>query len=120
MQELARRGIAPELSKAAIDSVFGPDGLSMRRYIEEELAEEEAGPWNPSEAPEGALLQAARRQHQLTTGLPAEARKRRLLGWLQRRGHPWEVVSRVARRLEEEDLEEERRLRSDEIDEAEM
>ena len=84
----------------------------MRRYIEEEMAEIEAGPWTPEGAPEGALLQSARRQHQLTVGLPAEARKRRIVGWLQRRGHPWDIVSRVVRRLEEEDAnqEEERKL----------
>ena len=100
-QELTRRGIAPDLATEAIESVFGPDGLSMRRYMEEELAEEELGTWTPAPAPESALLVAARRQYQLTAGLSTEARKRRILGWLQRRGHSWEVVSRVMKWLNE-------------------
>jgi SOS response regulatory protein OraA/RecX len=101
-QELTRRGIAPELAAEAIESVFGPDGLSMRRYMEEELAEEELGPWTPAAAPESALLVAARRQYQLTAGLGDEARKRRLVGWLQRRGHSWDVVSKVLKWVSEE------------------
>jgi len=106
-QELTRRGIAPELVQEAIESVFGPDGLSMRRYMEEELAEEQLGPWTPAGAPESALLVAARRQFQLTAGLSDEARKRRIVGWLQRRGHSWEVVSRVLKWLDEVEKKEE-------------
>jgi SOS response regulatory protein OraA/RecX len=105
-QELARRGIAPELATEAIESVFGPDGLSMRRYMEEELAEEQLGPWTPASVPESALLVAARRQYQLTAGLREEARKRRIVGWLQRRGHSWEVVSRVLQWLSQVEKEE--------------
>lgn len=104
-QELTRRGIAPELVREAIESVFGPDGLSMRRYMEEELAEEQLGPWTPAAAPESALLVAASRQYQLTVGLSDEARKRRIVGWLQRRGHSWEVVSRVIKWLGEAEKE---------------
>jgi hypothetical protein len=102
-QELARRGVPIELALPAIESVFGPEGLTMKRYIEEELAEAEGAGWVPAPAAEAELLAAARRQRELTAGLSPEARKRRLVGWLQRRGHPWETVGRVVRQLEEEE-----------------
>lgn len=41
------------------------------------------------------LLGSARRQADFTAGLPIEARRRRLVGWLQRRGHDWETITRV-------------------------
>ena len=115
-QELTRRGVSAEVSQAAVESIFGSEGLLMRRYIDEELDDVELGSWVPAVAPEGALLQAARRQFQLTMGLSAEARKRRLVGWLQRRGHTWEVVARVCRRLEEEEEEVEQKAKEREDD----
>ena len=45
------------------------------------------------------LLAAAQRQAQLTKGLPMETRRRRLVAWLQRRGHGWGTVSALLREL---------------------
>lgn len=41
------------------------------------------------------LLASARRQADMTASLPSETRKRRLTGWLLRRGHEWDTVSRI-------------------------
>ena len=56
----------------------------------------------PAAAPEAALLQQARSRHALSGGLPEEARRRRLVGWLQRRGHKWADISQIMRQLEKE------------------
>lgn len=41
------------------------------------------------------LLASARRRADTSAGLPSEARKRRLTGWLLRRGHDWDTVSKL-------------------------
>ena len=41
------------------------------------------------------LLGSARRQAEMTVSLPSEARRRRLSGWLLRRGHDWDTVSKI-------------------------
>ena len=41
------------------------------------------------------LLASAQRRAAMSEGLPAEARKRRLTGWLLRRGHDWDTVSKL-------------------------
>ncbi len=41
------------------------------------------------------LLGSARRQAEMTVSLPTEARRRRLSGWLLRRGHDWDTVSKI-------------------------
>lgn len=41
------------------------------------------------------LLASAQRRADLSEGLPSEARKRRLTGWLLRRGHDWDTVSKL-------------------------
>ena len=102
VQELARRGVPNEHWNAALDAVFGEDGLRMRRYIDEQEAEERTAGWSPSPSPEAALLQTARARYQLTAGLPKEARRRRLISWLQRRGHAWDDLSRVVALIESE------------------
>ena len=41
------------------------------------------------------LVAAAQRRLQMLSRHPKETRRRRLLGWLQRRGHPWGVCRDV-------------------------
>lgn len=41
------------------------------------------------------LLASAQRRAAMSEGLPSEARKRRLTGWLLRRGHDWDTVSKL-------------------------
>ncbi len=45
------------------------------------------------------LLASAQRQAQLTRGFPLETRRRRLVSWLQRRGHSWDTISAILRQL---------------------
>lgn len=111
--ELRRRGVAPAHAAAALAGVFGEGGrLEVRRFIEEE-ADEAAGDagegsmraLGDGEAPVAALLRTARDRWARTAGLDAAARKRRLAGWLQRRGHVWDDVARVVARVEAEEAE---------------
>lgn len=50
----------------------------------------------------GVLVAAARRQYEQSRGLKPETRRRRLVGWLHRRGHRWEDVSKIVKQLEKE------------------
>ena len=62
-----------------------------------------SAPSSSSASPERQLLEQARRQHAQSLGLPADARRRRLVGWLQRRGHRWEDISRLLHQLDKEE-----------------
>lgn len=126
--ELKRKGIDPDITEEAIQSVFGEDGLNMRQHFER-LEEDEYSPppdnddnlQSPSPVPsnitnhddysdniapiggypEAALLEDARRRWDgVLRGLPIEAKRRRLIGYLQRRGHKWEDVSRILKFLQ--------------------
>ena len=57
--------------------------------------------WDPISRKEqtARLLEAAERQAHLSRGLPLAARRRRLAGWLARRGHGWKTVSAVMERV---------------------
>lgn len=50
--------------------------------------------------PRHHLLEGARRQADLSRGLPAETRKRRLVMWLQRRGHTWDTISGLLEQID--------------------
>lgn len=54
---------------------------------------------NPPD-PRHHLLEGARRQADLSRGLPHETRKRRLVMWLQRRGHSWDTISGLLEQIE--------------------
>lgn len=53
----------------------------------------------PSAGLDRQLLEAVRRQAHLSRGLPRETRRRRLVAWLQRRGHTWGTVSALIQEL---------------------
>lgn len=99
--------------RPALQQVFGEEGLQLGHHIED-LAEGSAHSMAPHAAAAswsvaslgsssgdgnghgseagaagaaGALLADARRQFERSRGLALESRKRRLVGWLQRRGH---------------------------------
>ncbi len=101
VQELARRGVAREHISAAVQQVFG-EGLQVGHHIEDLSTEPHATTLHGATAgqhrvdageanPAGALLAEARRRFERSGGLPMESRKRRLVGWLQRRGHRCDV-----------------------------
>ena len=45
------------------------------------------------------LVSSAQGQAHLTRGLPSETRRRRLVAWLQRRGHSWDTVSAILKEM---------------------
>lgn len=97
---VAGRGVAPADARAAVEAVFGSrlgDALKPRsdRYAPDE--EEDGG---SGAALTLHLLDAARARDRLARALPRDARRRRLVGWLGRRGHGWGVISGVLRELE--------------------
>ena len=46
------------------------------------------------------LLESARRQTEVTRGMPLQTRRRRMVAWMERRGHSWDTISQVLRKLE--------------------
>jgi len=74
-QELRAKGITRELT----DQVVG------ETYADVDLTE--------------GVLHLAQKRWQSTEGLPLETRRRRLVGFLQRRGYDWETINRVLERV---------------------
>lgn len=98
--ELTRKGVAKEHISVALESVFGDEGsISVKRYMEEEgygLDPNDIDSMSSLGHPEEALIQAAIRQYQsYASHISKEAKRRRLTGWLQRRGFSWDDVSRL-------------------------
>lgn len=88
--------------QAALEGVFGQ---STRGKIQVNMdAIDDADEVNDSifgteERIDQQLLGSARRQAEMTVSLPTEARRRRLSGWLLRRGHEWNTVSIILTKL---------------------
>lgn len=103
-----RKGVAREAVDAALSEFFG-DGLRIPLDQSRAGGGSSGGSGGAGEAEGGApdeqaalgreLLDAARRRAAAMAGLPAEARRRRLLGYLQRRGHSWGVARQVLQAL---------------------
>jgi hypothetical protein len=101
--------VAPGPIAAALEGLFGSasprldTGIREGRDAEEDaalsrpgddwLAEADRG--DPAAAAPTHLLAVAARQAELSKGMPAPTRRRRLVGWLQRRGHGWGTVAAV-------------------------
>lgn len=110
-RELQRKGVAPGDIDLGLGEVFGPDRMLDARALQdvvdaEKGVEEPPVPglgFGPTDGllaegpgPEVELLEAARRRvQQMGDGVPREAKRRRLSGWLQRRGYSWDVVKTV-------------------------
>ena len=82
-QELARKGVARDISDAAIDVVFDEEGVDVQAIVEA----------------------AARRKLRALAKLDPAVRKRRLYGFLARRGYDSEHI-RAAMKLAGEELDE--------------
>ncbi|KAL4422737.1 hypothetical protein ABPG75_008934 [Micractinium tetrahymenae] len=100
--ELHHRGVSVELATAAINAVFG-EGLNLRQHLEQLEEEEEEALSSYAAGPEQQLLEDARRQWARMERLPEDARRRRLVAWLQRRGHRWDDIRGLLHQLEKED-----------------
>ena len=70
-QELRLKGIAPELTDQVLGETFTSTDLV------------------------GAVLPLALKHWRATEGLPAETRRRRITGFLQRRGYDWGTINQV-------------------------
>ncbi|PRW33031.1 Regulatory recX [Chlorella sorokiniana] len=101
--ELQHRGVPAELASAALRSVFGEDGLDLAQHLEQ--LEDEQGERLPlaHAGPEQQLLDNARRQWGRMANLSEEARRRRFVAWMQRRGHVWGDIRGLLHTLEKED-----------------
>ena len=51
-------------------------------------------------AAEPHLLDATRKQLEMSRALPADTRRRRVVSWLQRRGHSWDTISKLLQQTE--------------------
>ncbi|KAK9814773.1 hypothetical protein WJX72_011246 [[Myrmecia] bisecta] len=95
--ELQRRGVSKADIAKGLAGVFGEDGrVHIDLYATQE-EDEEAVMFGTErdDRSDRQLLEAARKQAAFTDGLPVEARRRRMIGWLQRRGHDWDTTSKV-------------------------
>ena len=98
--ELHHRGISMDIAEEGIEAAFGgASSLNMKRFMDEELEEHATVPHLLSSA-EASLLDAAQQRWATMEHLAMHARRRRLVGWLQRRGHSWDNISLILKHLE--------------------
>jgi SOS response regulatory protein OraA/RecX len=92
--ELRRKGVEEDMVDRALESVFGFDkGIHIDETDEDN---------NKEEAIE--LVAAAKRQYQSygSAHISKEAKKRRLIGWLQRRGFTWDIIRSIVQSIEQD------------------
>ncbi|KAK9844954.1 hypothetical protein WJX74_009023 [Apatococcus lobatus] len=90
--ELMKKGVSKENLDHALHELFG-DSYTVR--LHNDTVDE-----HDLEGPERELMGSARRQSHLTRGLPVETRRRRMVSWLQRRGHGWATITDILQRLD--------------------
>ncbi|EIE24818.1 hypothetical protein COCSUDRAFT_62226 [Coccomyxa subellipsoidea C-169] len=95
--ELVRKGVNKKDIEHGLREVFGTDSHKLHMHTED-LEEDEDG-MGESHRLDLQLLETAQRQAHLTKGMPSETRRRRMVGWLQRRGHSWDTISSVLSEL---------------------
>ena len=110
--ELKRRGIDERDAREGLTRVFGDDvnavgesGGYVRRGTVFEVREEAraAGAESADDDKSYDLFLASRKRWALSGGMAPEKRRRRLVGWLQRRGHAMSLIQRIMDSLEAED-----------------
>ncbi len=106
--ELRRRGLGQGDIDRGLGEVFGEARDLDARALQEAMdggSEDTEGPEGlgiglggllaERPDPEVELLEAARGRVRQMGGAPREAKRRRLSGWLQRRGYSWDVIKAV-------------------------
>ena len=110
--ELKRRGIHERDAREGLSRVFGDDvnavgesGGHVRRGTVFEVRQEAraTGTESADDDKSYELFLASRKRWALTDGMDSEKRRRRLIGWLQRRGHAFSLIQRIVDSLEAED-----------------
>lgn len=108
-QELKLRGVCPEDVAIALEKVFtsGDDGAVhgvAETEADDDDDEREGALWGMTREARAHLVEKARLQWARGAGsVSAEARKRRMIGWLQRRGFNWSITSHILKTLESQD-----------------
>lgn len=94
--ELRRKGVEEESIDDALESVFG---VEKAIHVDGHASSLEPKESCDQEAAE--LVAAAQRQYQSYSGakISEDAKRRRLIGWLQRRGFSWETVRAVLQQI---------------------
>ena len=86
------------------NSGWGPARLRpelARKGIDKGLTEEIMGAFFEDRDLVAEVLPLARKRWRAWSGRPAEVRRRRLTGFLQRRGYDWDVIGRVLEQLDQ-------------------
>lgn len=96
--ELQSKGLVADDIESALEDVFGDEVRLDLDNLDEDRAEVTS---ETRFDPRHHLLEGVKCQANLSQGLKPETRKRRLIMWLQRRGHNWESISSL---LEHVDL----------------
>eukprot|EP00899_Mesostigma_viride_P008459 jgi/Mesvir1/17614/Mv08840-RA.1 len=86
MRELRSKGVEDGVIRSALDACYGDDQAGGDE-------DGDAGTLDTH------LMAAVERQWANTTGLDLEKRRRRVAGWLARRGHSWDVVGAILKQL---------------------
>lgn len=97
--ELRRRGVEAAVIGEALTAVFGEDGVVR---VDGVLDSHDGDSEDDGMTAQGyELVEMARKQYESyrTASITEEAKKRRLIGYLQRRGFGWDVVGKVVERV---------------------
>eukprot|EP00891_Asterochloris_glomerata_P009741 jgi/Astpho2/9741/Aster-03719 len=95
--ELVKRGVAKQHIEAGLESVFGEHSERLNVDFQEAEAPDLSALHGRLDLD---LLESTRRQTEVTRGMPLQTRRRRMVAWLERRGHSWDTISQVLRKLE--------------------
>ena len=101
VQELRQRGVCAAEIETALENVF----TSTDALHENENAEDDGGRWGMTKEASKHLWEKAKLQWERGGNISAEVRKRRMVGWLQRRGFNWSITSQILNSLESQDRE---------------
>lgn len=102
LQELRRKGVGGDDIDNALHKVFSTsdDYLPLAEDVGGDEEEEVAGRWGLTKEASDHLLDKARQQWGRGSNISDVARKRRMIGWLQRRGFNWSITSNILKVLE--------------------
>lgn len=100
--ELQSKGVSQDICEAALKRTFGSNKLGIRMSNDEQEEPEDGVEWDRLDTESGLdeqLIQTIQRRHQSMGALKKEVKSRRLIAWMQRRGHSWDVVSGVMKHI---------------------
>lgn len=98
-RELMSKGLAAKDIDHSLRQVFGED-MRISILPAEDDNEDTAVTTDTRFDPQHHLLESARRQAHLSRGLPLKTRRRRLIAYMQRRGHTWDTISTLLERID--------------------